>query len=73
VSSRRRIFRQSSTPADDYRQVERMCKLRERLVRERAALARWMTRLCRAFKAVVKRQRTFAGIEKEIIRLENSS
>jgi hypothetical protein len=72
VSSRRRILRQPSPPPEDHRQVARIRKLRERLVHERAALARWMTRLRRAFNAVQKIQRAIARIEKEMTRLEDT-
>jgi hypothetical protein len=46
-------------------------KLRERLVGERAALARWMTRLRRSFRQVEKRQLAIARVEREIAKLED--
>jgi hypothetical protein len=70
VSSRRRILRQADSSPESQRQIQRLRKLRERLVQERAALARWMKRLRRAFNAAEKRQRTIARIEKEMTRLE---
>jgi hypothetical protein len=73
VSSRRRILRQANGSPEDHRQAERLRKLRERLIEERAALARWMKRLRRAFNAFMKRQRALTRIEKEITRLEESS
>jgi hypothetical protein len=73
VSSRRRILRQPSATPDEHRQAVRIDKLRERLLQERAALARWMTRLRRAFNAVLKLQRAIARIEKEMTKLENSA
>ena len=70
MSSRRRILRSDNASPQDQRQAQRLRKLRERLVQERAALARWMKRLRRAFNAAEKRQRTIARIEKEMTRLE---
>jgi len=72
VSSRRRILRQANDSPEDQRQAQRLGKLRERLVQERAALARWMKRLRRAFNAAEKRQRAITRIEKEMTRLEDS-
>ncbi len=73
MSSRRRILRQTDSSPETQRQDQRLRKLRERLVQERAALARWMKRLRRAFNAAEKRQRAIARIEKEMTRLEISS
>ena len=72
MSSRRRILRQANDSPEDQRQAQRLGKLRERLVQERAALARWMKRLRRAFNAAEKRQRAITRIEKEMTRLEDS-
>jgi exonuclease VII large subunit len=47
----------------DQRKVQ---KLRERLARERSALARWQTRLRRAFNAFEKSQRQVARLEKKL-------
>jgi hypothetical protein len=44
--------------------------MRERLEHERAALARWQTRLKRAFNAVEKCQRKIARLERNITHLE---
>jgi hypothetical protein len=73
VSSRRRILRQANASPESQRQAQRLRKLRERLIQERDALARWMKRLRRAFNAAEKRQRAIARIEKEMTRLEESS
>jgi hypothetical protein len=73
VSSRRRILRQANASPEAQRQAQRLRKLRERLVQERAALGRWMKRLRRAFTAAEKRQRNIARIEKEMTRQENSA
>jgi hypothetical protein len=73
VSARRRLLRQPGPAPDEHRRAERIGKLHERLVQERVALARWMTRLRRAFNAVQKLHRAVARIEKEITKLENSA
>jgi len=49
----------------------RLPKLRARLDQERAALARWMTRLKRAFHAVEKHQLRVARLERQITRQED--
>jgi hypothetical protein len=45
--------------------------LRQRLAGERAALARWMTRLRRAFRLVEKLQRSIARVERAIAKKED--
>jgi hypothetical protein len=47
-------------------------KLRARLERERAALARWQTRPKRAFNAVQKCQRAVQRLERHIHRAEGT-
>jgi hypothetical protein len=44
--------------------------MRTRLEAERAALARWMARLKRAFHRVENQQRIIARLDKQIARLE---
>ena len=73
MSARRRILRSANGSPDNQRQAQRLRKLRERLVLEREALARWMKRLRRAFNAAEKRQRTIARIEKEMTKLQEIS
>ena len=74
MSSRRRILRSTNGSPEALRQVPNGCaSLRERLAQERAALARWMKRLRRAFNVAEKRQRAIARIEKEMTKLENSA
>lgn len=66
---RRRIVRPAPprpTP-DCQRQIQ---KLRLRLEQERVALARWMPRLRRAFKAVEKIQFRITRLERQITKLE---
>jgi hypothetical protein len=67
---RRRIIRPAPevvTAPDRSRQVQR---LRERLDKERMALARWQTKLKRAFNAVEKSQKKVARLERNITNLE---
>jgi len=71
TTPRRRIVRFTNTsPEPDPREQERLRRLRERLTGERAALARWRTRLRRAFNQVEKRQRSIARIERQINHFE---
>ena len=50
----------------------RLQTLRARLERERSALARWQTRLRRAFNAAEKSQKRIVRLEREITKLEES-
>ena len=43
---------------------------RERLDKERVALARWQSKMKRAFHAVTKSQKTIARIERQLNQLE---
>ncbi len=71
TAPRRRLVRfTDATPEPDPRQAERLRRLRERLAGEQAALARWMTRLRRAFHAVEKRIAAIARAEREITKQE---
>jgi hypothetical protein len=73
TTPRRRIVRlTNATPEPDPSHQERLRKLRERLAGERAALARWMTRLRRSFHQVEKRQLAVARVEREIAKLEDA-
>lgn len=71
---RRRLLRSAkaanalSTSAHDAQLV----KLRARIARERTILARWLTRLKRAFHAMERQQRTIAGLERRLARHEQS-
>jgi hypothetical protein len=71
TTPRRRIVRTApSVPAPDPRRQERLRRLRDRLAADRVALARWMTRLRRAFHRVELLQRSAARVEREINKLE---
>jgi hypothetical protein len=72
TTPRRRILRPPRPTQPDPRRAERLRKLRERLAVDRAALARWMTRLRRAFHRVELLQRSMARVEREIHRSEDS-
>lgn len=64
---RRRIIRPDRPPSA----VSPMLRLlRERLEKEQTLLARWMTRLKRAFHAMEKQQRRVARLEKSLARSE---
>lgn len=68
---RRRLIRPALTPApinpNRHRQVQ---KLRERLEHEHAALARWQTKLKRAFNTVEKCQKAISRIERQLTQVE---
>ena len=68
---RRRLVRPATAPPDPQRQ-RRLRKLREGLERERAALARWMARLKRAFHRVEQLQRTVARLDRRINHQEDT-
>ncbi len=64
--ARRRILR-TRQPARNGRQLDR---LRDRLNQQRAALARWVIRLKRAFHAFEKHQQVIARVERQISKLQ---
>jgi hypothetical protein len=71
TTPRRRILRPRAViPAEEVQRQRQLRKVRERLDQERTALARWMTRLRRAFHAVERRQFTIGRLEKRLTRLE---
>jgi hypothetical protein len=65
TSPRRRILRLPTPPKPPAAN-----RLRARLVKERAALARWQIRLRRAFNAVAKHQKATVRLERQLARLE---
>jgi hypothetical protein len=67
---RRNLVRPTVPPAARPSTDRLQHKLRTRLEVERAALARWMTRLRRAFHAVEKSQLRVSRIERQIARLQ---
>ena len=71
TSPRRRLVRPPvhSTPTRSP-QPQALQRARARLAQARNALARWMTRLKRAFHAVDKQQRAVARLERQIRTLE---
>jgi len=52
TTPRRRIVRPTILPIQDLQRQRQLQRLRSRLEKERAALARWMSRLRRSFHAV---------------------
>ena len=69
---RRRIIRPSIDATSGNQHKQRLIeKQRQRLDCERAALARWTTRLKRAFTFVEKIQRTIGRLERKITQLED--
>jgi hypothetical protein len=67
----RRLIRPTRPPAPDSAQRHRrLQRLRARLDQDRAALARWMKRLKRAFRAMEKCQARVTRAEREIARQE---
>lgn len=67
---RRRIVRPTPAVMSDPQRQQQIHKLRERLEVERTALARWQTRLRRAFNSAERIQKRVARIEREISNLE---
>ena len=70
ATPRRQLLR--SPLATGSSQPLRQQKLRARLTKEQAALARWATRLKRAFHATEKQNALIARLEKQIAKLEES-
>jgi hypothetical protein len=73
AEARRRLVR--LTPAPEARSPEpslRLQKLRRGLEKERAAFARWLVRLKRAFHAVEKQLRRIARIERQLTKQEGT-
>lgn len=68
---RRRLIRPvlAPVPTDPQRQ-RRMQKLRDSLEHERMALARWQSRLKRAFNVVQKCQKRIVRIERQLTQME---
>lgn len=72
-TARRSIIRSATKHALAHPQRQRQFQsLRARLERERAALARWQTRLKRAFNAVQKCQKRITGLERQLTKMEDS-
>lgn len=69
TTPRRRLIRSNSDPSSNNCQQNRdgrLQKVRSRLDRERHGLARWLTRLKRAFHAVEKSQRAISRLERQL-------
>ena len=71
AAPRRRLIRPATIPVQANPQQQRKVQqLRERLAKERPSLARWQTRLKRAFNAVEKAQKRIARLERQLTNLE---
>jgi hypothetical protein len=70
TAPRRRLVRVAAPNPPRPQPAPRLSRLRSRLEAERTALARWQSRLRRAFNAVEKFQRSIQRIERQIARLE---
>lgn len=70
---RRRLVRPALSTTLRPRPDRQLQKLRTRLETERAALARWQTKLRRAFNSVAKFQKSITRIERQLARLEESA
>lgn len=66
---RRRIIRPIQEESDRKRQRQRD-KLQARLEGEQKALARWQTKLKRAFNTVAKHMKTIVRIDKQLAQLK---
>jgi hypothetical protein len=69
---RRRLVRPVLAPEPDQQRHHLVQKLRVRLEQERRVLARWMSKLKRAFHQVEKLSARISRIERNITRLEDS-
>ena len=67
---RRRLVRPKAPAPPDQQRQRRAKRLREGLERERAALARWMARLKRAFHETERRQQRIARIVRRLTQVE---
>ena len=73
MTAPRRVVLRPRRPAadnDTQRHQRTLVHRRAKLQKEQQALARWMSRLKRAFHAVEKQQRCVAALERAIARLD---
>ena len=68
---RRRLIRPAPNPVPTPDRSRLIQRLRDRLERERATLARWQTKMKRAFNAVTKFQKCIARIERQLTQMED--
>lgn len=67
---RRRIIRPTTIPAVGPERSKQVQKMRDRLEKERAALARWQSKMKRAFNAVARCQARITRIERQLTHRE---
>jgi len=71
AEARRRLIRPTPATAErSPQQQARLQRLRQRLEKERATLARWMARLRRSFHVVEKQLQRIARIERQLSKQE---
>lgn len=71
TTPRRRIIRPAmAVDATNAAKAVKVQRLRSKLEKERFSLARWMTRLRRAFNAAEKQQRRISRLERQITKAE---
>ncbi len=63
---RRRVLRPARAEPSAHRRQRQIDRRRDRLEKERVALARWLSRLRRAFHALEKSQRRIASLERQL-------
>jgi hypothetical protein len=66
TTARRCVLRSAPTSMTDSRLQQRLAKVREQLSDERVSLARWMSRLRRAFHAIEKHQSRIGRLERRL-------
>ena len=71
ATPRRRLIRPAVVPAADPQRQPKIQRLRNRLEHERTTLARWQTKLKRAFNTVEKCQKSITRIERQLAQLED--
>ena len=70
TAPRRRVLRPPRTSAEESRRQQKLHRRRGQLQKEQQGLARWMTKLKRAFHAMEKQQGRVARLERELAKLE---
>jgi hypothetical protein len=70
TTPRRRVLRPPRTQASESLRQQKLLKCRDQLHKEQQVLARWMSKLRRAFHAMEKQQRKVARLEGVIAKFE---
>jgi hypothetical protein len=72
TTPRRRIIRPTSTSTSTPDQSQQVQKLRAKLDTERRGLARWLSRLRRAFTAMNKHSERITRLERQITKIQGA-